>query len=103
VTSPGGKWQISPGGGRCPRWRRDGKEIFYLRPDNQMMAAEVEARGNSFEARKPQPLFKAAVVPNSAPYDVTSDGKRFVIITERNTNTPSTLVVNWPERLDNKP
>ena len=61
VTSPGGKWQISPSGGRVPRWRRDGKEIFYLAPDNQMMAAEVEARGNSFEARKAQPLFRAAV------------------------------------------
>jgi hypothetical protein len=100
VTSPGGKWQISPGGGRCPRWRRDGKEIFYLDPGSRMMAAEIEAKGNSFEVRKPQPLFRAAAPPTFlSPYDVTPDGKRFVINTMSNTNQPLTLVVNWTERL----
>ncbi len=102
VTSPGGKWQISPSGGFSPRWRRDGKEIFYLGPDNQMMAAEVEARGNSFEARKAQPLFKTPVAPDAAPYDVTADGKRFVIISMSNPNKPLTLVVNWTARLGSK-
>jgi dipeptidyl aminopeptidase/acylaminoacyl peptidase len=105
VTSPGAKIQISPGGGRCPRWRRDGKEIFYLGlPGNQMMAAEVEARGNSFEARKAQPLFRGAMSTEPfSPYDVTPDGKRFVINTVSNPNTPLTLVVNWTARLGNKP
>ena len=64
-----------------------------------MMAVEVEARGNSIEARKAQPLFKAAVRHPLAPYDVTADGKRFVINTVSNTNTPLTLVVNWTARL----
>jgi eukaryotic-like serine/threonine-protein kinase len=104
ATSPGGKWLISPSGGRSPRWRRDGKEIFYLGPGSQMMAAEVEARGNSFQARKAQPLFRAAVDASStSPYDVTPDGKRFVVYTISNPNTPLTLVVNWPARLVNKP
>ena len=62
VTTSGGKWQISPSGGAIARWRRDGKEIFYLGPGNQMMAAEVEARSNSFAARKAQPLFRAAAI-----------------------------------------
>ena len=104
VTSPGGKWQVSPGGGRSPRWRRDGKEIFYLDPGNQMMAAEVEVRGNSFEVRKAQPLFRAAVAAFFSPYDVTPDGKRFVInTTTYSTNKSLTLVVNWTALLDNKP
>jgi serine/threonine protein kinase len=103
VTSPGSKLQISPGGGRCPRWRRDGKEIFYLSAGNQMMAAEIEARSNSFEARKAQPLFRAAVLTAAfSPYDVTPDGKRFVINTVSNPNTPLTLVVNWTARLGNR-
>jgi hypothetical protein len=104
VTSPGSKVQISPGGGRCPRWRRDGKEIFYFGSGNQMMAAEVEARSNSLEARKAQPLFRAVVLTAAfSPYDVTPDGKRFVINTGSTPNTPLTLVVNWTARLSNKP
>jgi len=99
VSRPDSRWQISPGGGRCPRWRRDGKEIFYLTPDNQIMAAEVEAKGNSLEARKAQPMFRAAAARFFSPYDVTPDGKRFVINTLSNTNAPLTLVVNWTARL----
>jgi Tol biopolymer transport system component len=45
---PGGKWQVSPGGGTSPRWRRDGKEIFYLSSDNKIMAASVKADGTNF-------------------------------------------------------
>jgi len=99
LTSPGGKWQISSSGGRRPRWRGDGKEIFYLGLDNQVMAAEVESRGNSIEARQAERLFGAAVAPAGEPYDVTSDGKRFVINTISNKNTSLTLVVNWTARL----
>jgi eukaryotic-like serine/threonine-protein kinase len=103
-ASLGDKWQVSPGGGRCPRWRRDGKEIFYLAPDNQMMAAQVEERGSSIEVRTAQPIFRAAVATDPfSPYDVTADGKRFVITTLSNTNTSLTLVVNWTARLGTKP
>ena len=42
---PGGKRQVSAAGGARPRWRRDGKEIFYLSPDNKMMAATVNGQG----------------------------------------------------------
>jgi Tol biopolymer transport system component len=103
ALSLGGKWQISASGGRSPRWRRDGKEIFYLSPDNQMMAAEVEERGNGIEARPPQALFRAAVPSVSAislsPYDVAPDGKKFVINTLSEQNRPLTLVVNWTANL----
>jgi len=101
-ASRGGRWQISVSGGRLPRWRGDGKEIFYLSPSSQIMAAEVEAKGNSIEVRTPQVLFRSAAYTSFAPYDVTPDGKKFVINTHSAQNTPLTLVVNWPARLNKR-
>jgi len=104
ITSPAGKWLVSPSGGRSPRWLRNGKEIFYLAPGGQMMAVEVDEKDNSLEVRKALPLFKAAVSGFLAPYDVAPDGKRFIINTEsQNDNAPLTLVVNWTDLLGNKP
>jgi eukaryotic-like serine/threonine-protein kinase len=99
VTSGADKWQISASGGRFPRWRGDGKEIFYLSSDNQIMAAEVEEQGNSIRVRPAQALFRAAVAPSYSPYDVTPDGKKFVINTLSEPSTPLTLVVNWTANL----
>ena len=96
----GGKWQVSSGGGRCPRWRGDGKEIFYLSPDSQMMAAEVEERGNGIEVQAEQVLFRVGAAGLTfSPYDVTPDGKKFIINTLSEQNTPLTLVVNWTANL----
>jgi len=102
----GGRWEISASGGRCPRWRRDGKEIFFLSPANQMMAAEIEEKGNSIVVRTPQALFRCLrlsvlSVPSFAPYDVSPDGKKFVIntLTAEN-NTPLVLLVNWTANLN---
>src|ERR1035438_10280843 len=78
----GGRWQVSASGGRSPRWRRDGKEIFYLSQANQIMAAEVEEKGNSMIVRAARALFRCTPVPSlpsSAPYDVSPDGQKFVI------------------------
>ena len=95
ATILGGKWQISASGGAIARWRGDGKEIFYYGGRQQMMAAQVDGRGNSFEARKEQVLFRVGAVVLGE-YDVTPDGKRFVMTTEKvNLNAPLTLVVNW--------
>jgi eukaryotic-like serine/threonine-protein kinase len=100
-ASVGGKWQISSSGGRSPRWRGDGKEIFYLSTDNQMMAAEVEERGNGMEVRTPQALFRVVSVfaASFSPYDFTPDGENFAINTLSEQNTPRTLVVNWTANL----
>jgi hypothetical protein len=102
----GGRWEISASGGRCPRWRRDGKEIFFLSPANQMMTAEIEEKGNSIVVRTPQALFRClrlsvVSVPSFAPYDVSPDGKKFVIntLTAEN-NTPLVLLVNWTANLN---
>jgi hypothetical protein len=58
-------------GGAEPRWRRDGKELFYLSPDGQLMASEVTANGAAFQASIPKPLFKAQL---NVAWDVSPDG-----------------------------
>ena len=92
-----GAWQVSTNGGSDPRWRRDSKELFYIAPDNQIMAAEVVAQGSTFTVAKVSPLFHA----NSAVYDVSPDGKKFLVVSpsEQKTTEPLTLVVNWPALL----
>ncbi len=54
---PGGKRQISSAGGVAPRWRRDGKEIFYVAPGGQLMAAEVASHNGTLEVGQVQKLF----------------------------------------------
>jgi len=101
-----GTWQISTGGGIQPRWRRDGKELFYLAPDRRLMAVPVRS-GSSFQFGVPVPLFKTKTVGGasynsgySAQYDVTPDGQRFLLNTEADaTATPLTVVLNWTAAL----
>ncbi|HXW94061.1 MAG TPA: hypothetical protein VEK33_26160, partial [Terriglobales bacterium] len=93
----GGKWQVSQGGGCYPRWRRDGKELFYLSPDNRIMAAEVKTDGSSFGIGPVKPLFEASVYTSIlGGYDVAADGRRFIICYEPGQpNVAITLVENW--------
>jgi len=95
---PGGKWQVSTGGGNWPRWRRDGAEIFYQAPDDRLMAAAVNGKGASFEVGAVMPLFETrAMTGLRFPYDVFADGQRFLINTlpEQATSAPITVVLNW--------
>jgi Tol biopolymer transport system component len=100
-----GKWQVSTTGGNSPRWRRDGREIFYLAPDNKLMAAPVNGQVSAFEVGAVRPLFDtrpAGLGPaRSAVYDVSPDGQRFLVNTlaEEAASAPITLVVNWPALL----
>jgi len=101
--SPGGKWQVSPAGGCGPRWRRDGKELFYLSSDNKMMAAEVKASRSSFEVGAIHTLFATRPYGVFGRFDVSADGQRFVIPYEAGQPTAAiTLVVNWPAELKKK-
>ena len=77
---PGGKWQVSTGGGTWPRWRRDSKEIFYLSPDNKVMAAEVKGNGSGFEIGAVRALFETRPYRSGgAAFDMSTDGQRFII------------------------
>jgi Tol biopolymer transport system component len=94
--TPGGKWQVSTSGGQYPRWRGDGKELFYLGAENRVMAAEVDAKGGSFQVGAVKPLFAAFVEDSAMPFDVSADGKRFLIVSVPEQSSPLTLLVNWP-------
>jgi Tol biopolymer transport system component len=105
--SSGGKWPVSNGGGSQPRWRRDGKELFYFAPDSTLMAVPVTG-GSTFQLGVPKALFRTTVLggtgggPGSSwRYDVSPDGQRFLINTalEEATSSPITLVVNWQTTL----
>jgi hypothetical protein len=89
---------VSRGGGVGPRWRGDGKELFYLAPDRKLMAVEVKA-GTRFEAEIPRPLFQTRVFAAAAGagYAVTGDGQRFLILSEAEgaAGEPATVLLNW--------
>jgi serine/threonine protein kinase/Tol biopolymer transport system component len=102
---PGAKHQVSTDGGDLPRWRADGKELFFLSPDDKMMSAEIVESENDFETGKIQSLFQThAFITASWSYDVSADGKRFVIETrDPHAGTgPITLITNWPGLLKQK-
>ena len=100
---PGGKWQVSPAGGCNPRWRRDGKEIFYFSPDNKVMSAEVKTGGSKFEVGAVHALFETRSYGIFGRYDVTADGQRFIVPYEAGKPTAAiTLVVNWDAELKKK-
>jgi len=92
--SPGGKSQISTGGGNRPVWRRDGRELFYIAADGKLMAVEVKL-GSKLEAGAPKPLFDTRL--GNGPFDISPDGRRFLLAnpSEDAGRTPMTVVVNW--------
>ena len=101
-----GKWQVSSGGGDQPRWRADGKELFFLSADSTMMAAPVTTETN-FDSGTPIALFQATPrQPSSSRdqfvYDVSKDGQRFLILTQvKHVGTsPMTVVLNWTAKLN---
>ncbi len=97
----GGQRQISREGGTQPRWRRDGKELFYLAPDRKLMAVTVKTAA-AFEADAPRPLFQTALNVNELrqTYAVSADGQRFLLNTSLEAGpAPMTVVLNWPARL----
>jgi hypothetical protein len=101
---PGGKWQISNEGGVEPLWSRDGKQLFYRRPD-QVWVVDVQG-GTDFSASKPQLLFEQSGYMLSDPlrcWDVSPDGRRFLMVKlEERKPQPVTellLVLNWFDEL----
>ena len=92
------KWTVSTNGGYEPRWRADGREIYYLSEDRKLMAVPVGA-GPQFEV--PVPLFQtgvgAGVTPLRTHYVPSRDGKRFLVNTLSGdlSPTPITVVLNW--------
>ena len=98
-----GKWPISSGGGYQPRWRRDGRELLYFAVGGRLMSVDVTL-SPAFKASAPKVLLQAPVfngaVSNTHHWDLTPDGKRFLINTvPTDISAPLTVVLNWQEGL----
>jgi Tol biopolymer transport system component len=103
-----GKWQVSNGGGDQPRWRGDGKELFYLSADGKIVAVPVK-EGANFNSGAPVALFQAnprqpVATSEHVVYDVTQDGQRFLINTyvKNGVVQPMTVVLNWDAEVKKK-
>jgi serine/threonine protein kinase/Tol biopolymer transport system component len=102
VPAGGGKFQISQNGGTRPQWRRDGKEIFFLTPENKMMSRAI-LDSETFRASPPTELFfvrVGGIILGTGPgrqYAVSGDGQRFIVNTlEQQTSTPPlTVILDW--------
>jgi serine/threonine protein kinase/Tol biopolymer transport system component len=92
-----GKRQISTSGGTQPRWRADGKELFYLSTDRKLMSVEIK-EGERFEEGEPKPLFATqSRYTGNVAYDISADGKLFLIntIISNVQSPPLAVVLNW--------
>jgi Tol biopolymer transport system component len=95
---PGGKWQISTAGGYEPRWRADGRELYYRGDDQKLMAVGIETNPK-FAAGMPKALFQSrfetAITRNR--YLPSPDGSRFLAVGTlgRESITPTTVALNW--------
>ncbi|MBI1954924.1 MAG: PD40 domain-containing protein [Acidobacteria bacterium] len=100
----GAKRQVSTNGGVQPRWRRDGKELFYMALDTKLMTVAVRGE-EALEFGAPAPLFTMTTLGGASrnpmfrqQYDVTPDGQRFLlnVPTNRGSASPTiTVVTNW--------
>jgi Tol biopolymer transport system component len=103
-----GEWQVSREGGTGPRWRGDGKELYYRAPDGTVMAVEVFAK-TEFNAGTPRSLFQAppdiiqltSLFADLPSWDVTAFGDRFILSTAAVGGAPSpfTVILNWTSLL----
>ena len=88
---------MSTAGGTEPGWRADGKELFYVAPDDRLMAARVDTRGGTFEVKTLEPLFG----PIDGGYNASADGQRFLVAVRQGggADPPLTVVQNWSAAL----
>ena len=116
-TFPGteGKWVVSHAGGTQPRWRHDGRELYYIAPDNRLMAATLAPNktGQTLDISKAVPLFRTNLVTAGTPgvlavaagtkqqYAVAPDGRFLMVVPASESTTASkiSVVFNWPATL----
>jgi hypothetical protein len=98
---PGAKMRVSSEGGYWPRWRRDGKELFYVSNDRILMSVPIDSTA-AFKPGIPQALFRTPIQKSLGlglvdPLEVSPDGQRFLFIpgNEQEISEPLRIVVNW--------
>jgi Tol biopolymer transport system component len=97
MAAAGGKWMISPEGGSEPRWSRTGRELFFLSADGVLMSVEIRVEGEALGAGMPRPVLG---MRKARWYDVSPDGRRFLIpLNPKAGNESIYVVLNWAEDL----
>jgi Tol biopolymer transport system component len=108
VAFPGGtgRQQVSPSGGSHARWSPDGRTLYFMSQDNELMAAAVEPSGSQLRIRSAEPLFPVQLFTGprvSGAFEITPDGKRFLMNSSGNVEAPSIRVVtNWTPEPESK-
>jgi eukaryotic-like serine/threonine-protein kinase len=95
----GKRWKISSSGGSRPRWRQDGRELFYVSPERIIVAVPMRLKGSEFDMGEPQSLFysNSLVSLVTVDYDVSPDGKEILVnVSTPERAAPITIVENWP-------
>lgn len=93
-----GKWQISSDGGMQPRWRGDGKEIYYVSEEGQVMATEIELREDTLTLGKTEELFQYRIgTLEGKSLNLSPDGRSFIVRELAPDAEPptATVLVNW--------
>jgi hypothetical protein len=92
----GRKWQVSYSGGTSPKWKRDGRELFFIGANKKIVGVPVSL-GATFHSYSPQTLFTPGIDSPDATFDVTADGQRFILpsaVSFGNAEPPG-VVLNW--------
>jgi Tol biopolymer transport system component len=97
-----GKWQVSAGGGTRPRWRRDGRELFFLASDGALMSVEIEQSGPALRLGVPRPQ---TLLRGADDYEVSPDGRRILTKTalRRQGDNALQVVLNWAAEFRARP
>lgn len=95
-----GRWMVSTEGGAFPVWSRSGSELFYVNRAT-IMAVAVEARGETFAAQTPEALFSGPFETGSPQFDVTPDGRHFIMVEADPDARPTQIqvIANWMEEI----
>jgi eukaryotic-like serine/threonine-protein kinase len=92
-----GKFQVSVGGGRFPRWGPGGTQLFYVSLNDKLMAVDLKLGKDSVEPAAPRELFPLPTPTiNFIPYDVSADGDRFLVQAPPQQVSPLSVIVDWP-------
>jgi serine/threonine-protein kinase len=107
-----GQWQVSTGGGRFPLWARTSRELFFMAPDGALMGVQVKATGQTWAATAPVKVLApgywlrfADQTGRGRGYDISPDGKRFLVVTPpKEVADPPELVViqHWDQELEER-
>ena len=98
----GARIAVTSSGGSDPRWRGDGQELYYVSRDQMLVSVQVRETAQEFRVLSSRPLFQIGLPNNVAFYDVTRDGKRFLVNTRthKEESEPLTIDTNWLSLLE---